>query len=410
MGLFDGKVVVVTGAGGGIGREEALAFAREGARVVVNDPGVARDGSAAGQAMAQGVVDEIVTAGGEAVADLHSVAESDGAEAIIQTAVDSFGRLDVLVNNAGILRDRTIVKMTDDEWDAVVAVHLRGTFLCLRAACRVMSERGEGGAIVNTSSTSALVGNFGQGNYGAAKAGVAGLTRVAALEMTRAGIRVNALVPAALTRMTEDVAAAESTAGPEWIPPLVLFLASNLADGITGRIFYSEGGAIREFYYETTPGIDRSDRPWTPQEIADSWKQVVKRAAGGAEIGEEDFGALVLKGIPAGIDPAKAQGWNACLHLDLIDGDPYTLIATNGRVRAKRGRHGQPTCVLTADQETLYGLFRGEIDGTQAYMKGKLKISNVGDITKFTEAYDPQRARSAQAEAGDIVEVEEETT
>ena len=411
MGLFDGKIVIVTGAGGGIGREHALAFAREGAQVVVNDLGVARDGTEAGKGMAQQVADEIVAMGGKAVADMHSVSEADGAGALVQTAVDSFGRLDVLVNNAGILRDRTIIKMSDEEWDLVQAVHLRGTFLCLRAACRVMIEQGEGGAIVNTSSTSGLFGNYGQGNYGAAKAGIAGLTRTAALEMTKHQIRVNALVPVALTRMTEDLAAGASAPGPEWIPPVVLYLSSDLATSVTGRIFGSEGGKIREYYYETTPGVDRADRPWTPQEIADSWKDVVRRSSGGADIGEGDLDALVLVGLPAGIDATKAQGWNARIHVELIDGDDgYTLSATNGRLTTRRGLHGKPTCVLTTDEATAYGVFRGELDGTQAYMTGKLKISNVGDMMAFTDTYDAQRAKEAQAAAGELVEHSEELT
>jgi NAD(P)-dependent dehydrogenase (short-subunit alcohol dehydrogenase family)/putative sterol carrier protein len=411
VGLFDSKVVVVTGAGGGIGREHAVAFAREGAQVVVNDLGVARDGTGAGTAMAQQVADEIVAAGGNAVADMHSVSETEGAEGMIQTAIDSFGRLDVLVNNAGILRDRTIVKMSDEEWDLVQAVHLRGTFLCLRAACRVMIEQGEGGAIVNTSSTSGLFGNYGQGNYGAAKAGIAGLTRTAALEMTKHSIRVNALVPVALTRMTEDLAVGTSAPGPEWIPPVVLYLSSDLATSVTGRIFGSEGGKVREYYYESTAGIDRTDRPWTPQEIAESWKDVVRRSSGGADVSEGDLDALVLVGLPAGIDAAKAQGWNARIHVELIDGDDgYTLNATNGRLTTRRGLHGKPTCVLTTDTSTAYGVFRGELDGTQAYMTGKLKISNVGDMMAFTDTYDAQRAKEAQAEAGELVEHSEELT
>ncbi len=411
MGLFDSKVVIVTGAGGGIGREHALAFAREGANVVVNDLGVSRDGSEAGKGMAQQVADEIVAMGGKAVTDMHSVSDTEGAEALIQTAVEAFGRLDVLVNNAGILRDRTIVKMTDEEWDLVQAVHLRGTFLCLRAACWVMIEQGDGGAIVNTSSTSGLFGNYGQANYGAAKAGIAGLTRTAALEMTKHSIRVNALVPVALTRMTEDLAAGANAPGPEWIPPVVLYLSSDLASSVTGRIFGSEGGKIREYYYETTPGIDRADRPWTPQEIAESWKELVRRNSGGADVGEGDLDALILAGLPAGIDATKAQGWNARIHVELIDGDEgYTLSATNGRLTTRRGLHGKPTSVLTTDEATAYGVFRGELDGTQAYMTGKLKISNVGDMMAFTDSYDPQRAKEAQAGAGDLVEHPEELT
>ncbi|MCP5112556.1 MAG: SDR family NAD(P)-dependent oxidoreductase, partial [bacterium] len=227
MSLFDGKVAIVTGAGGGIGRAHALAFAAEGASVVVNDLGGARDGTGAGASMAESVAAEIRGKGGQSVADTHSVSEPESAEAIIQTAIDRFGRLDVLINNAGILRDKTILKMTGEHWDTVQDVHLRGSFFCLRAACRVMAGQKTGGSIVNTTSTSGLFGNFGQANYGAAKSGVAGLTRVAALEMAKHGIRVNAIAPVAKTRMTQELDAVADALGPEWIPPLVLHLASD---------------------------------------------------------------------------------------------------------------------------------------------------------------------------------------
>jgi NAD(P)-dependent dehydrogenase (short-subunit alcohol dehydrogenase family) len=174
MGLLDGKVVVITGAGGGLGREHALAMAKEGGKIVVNDLGGARDGTGAGTAMADGVVEEIKAAGGEAVASYDSVATVKGANGILQTAIDAFGQLDVCVNNAGILRDKTLSKMDEEMWDIVIAVHLRGTYCVSRAAFNHMKEKGSGGVIINTSSTSGLNGNFGQCNYGAAKAGIAG--------------------------------------------------------------------------------------------------------------------------------------------------------------------------------------------------------------------------------------------
>ncbi|RMH94585.1 MAG: SDR family NAD(P)-dependent oxidoreductase, partial [Calditrichaeota bacterium] len=250
MGRFEGKTVIVTGAGGGIGRCHALAFAREGANVVVNDLGVTREGARAGQPLAEGVAEEIRRQGGRAVADMHSVAEREGAEGILHTALEAFGRVDVLVNNAGILRDRTILKMSDEEWDAVIAVHLRGTFLCTQVVARQLVEQGEGGAIINTSSTSGLWGNFGQANYGAAKAGIAGFTFTAALEFARYGIRVNAIVPVAKTRMTEDISSVPEALKPEHISPLVLYLASDLAKGVTGRIFGIYGGQVQEYYLE----------------------------------------------------------------------------------------------------------------------------------------------------------------
>ncbi len=205
MGLLNGKVAAITGAGGGIGRAHALLFAAEGAHVVVNDVGGTRDGSGTGQSMADRVVEEIRAAGGDAIADYGDVAEPDGADGLVRRAVDSFGKLDILVNNAGILRDKTLRKMTLEQWDAVVKVHLRGSFLCMQAAIEHMAERNQGGRIINTSSVSGLMGNFGQANYSAAKAGIYGLTMTAAIELKKHRITVNALAPVALTRMTEDL-------------------------------------------------------------------------------------------------------------------------------------------------------------------------------------------------------------
>ncbi len=275
MGLLDGKVAVVTGAGGGIGREHALALAREGARVVVNDLGGARDGAGSGKAMADQVVEEIEKAGGEAAPSYDDVATVEGGQRIVQTAVDRFGKLDVLVNNAGILRDKTLAKMTEDQWDVVVAVHLKGTYCVTQPAFLHMKERGEGGVIINTSSTSGLNGNFGQCNYGAAKAGIAGFTRCLALEGQRYGIRAFALAPVATTRLTEDLAMFqdESFAGkmdPAHIAPLVVFLASDLAKELTNRTFFVGGGRIAEMKVVTAPGSTKTEEGglWHPDEIA----------------------------------------------------------------------------------------------------------------------------------------------
>ena len=189
MGLLDGRVAIVTGAGGGLGREHALALAKEGAAIVVNDLGGARDGTGAGSAMADQVVDEIVAAGGEATANYDNVASVEGGQGILKSALDAFDHCDILVNNAGILRDKSFANTTEDLWDPVVAVHLKGTYCVTHAVYRHMKERGQGGVIINTSSTSGLNGNFGQCNYGAAKAGIAGFTRCLAIEGTKYGIR-----------------------------------------------------------------------------------------------------------------------------------------------------------------------------------------------------------------------------
>jgi len=276
MGLLDGKVAIVTGAGGGLGRCHALAFAKEGAKVVVNDYGVARDGSGPGTTMADSVVKEIRAAGGEAAANYESVATMAGAQAIVQTAVAVFGRVDILVNNAGILRDKTLLKMDEAMWDTVIAVHLKGTFAATQEAARRMVQQNQGGRIINTSSASGLIGNFGQANYGAAKAGIAGFTRVAAIEFAKHGITVNAIVPVAKTRMTEGISAVPDEFGPEKVSPFMVFLASDLAKDVTGRVFGIRGREILEYKYKITDGARAAGDAWTAQEIADRFNEITR--------------------------------------------------------------------------------------------------------------------------------------
>ncbi len=279
-GLLQGKVAIVTGAGGGIGREHALALAREGARVVVNDLGSDRHGAGRGGEMADRVVEEIRAVGGEAAPSHDSVATRDGADAIVWAALSRFGRVDVLVNNAGILRDRTVLNMSEDDFDRVVEVHLRGTFLCTQAAARAMRVQGQGGRIVNTTSLSGLVGNFGQGNYAAAKAGIYGLTRVCALELQKLGITVNAVAPVALTRMTSDLAlmkgANAAELGPQFIAPVVVFLASDLAGDLTGQVVGVQGGRVFLYRMQTTEGAEKDPARglWTPAELKDAWSRI----------------------------------------------------------------------------------------------------------------------------------------
>jgi len=279
MGLLDGKVAVVTGAGGGIGRCHALALAEHGARLVVNDVGSARDGAGSGTQMADSVVEEIRQAGGEAVPNYDTVATMEGGTAIVQSAVDAFGRVDIIVNNAGILRDKTLLKMDESMWDAVIAVHLKGTFAVTQAGTRRMVEQEDGGRIINTSSMSGLLGNFGQSNYGAAKAGIAGFTRVAALELQRYGITVNAIVPVAKTRMTEDIPTTPEEFLPEMISPMVVFLASGLAQNVTGRIFGILGPRLCEYEYTITPGVTKEEGLWSPEEIAERFDDITRDPA-----------------------------------------------------------------------------------------------------------------------------------
>ncbi|MEU2619218.1 SDR family oxidoreductase [Streptomyces sp. NPDC007157] len=256
-GICAGRVVVVTGAGRGLGRAHALAFAAEGARVVVNDLGVGLDGVPGPDSPAGAVVDEIRAAGGEAVAHGGDIATTAGAASLIGTAVDTYGRLDTLVNNAGFLRDRMLVNLGEDDWDAVVRVHLKGHFLPLRHAAAHWRAEAKAGRtpvarIVNTSSGAGLLGSVGQGNYSAAKAGIVGLTLVAAAELARYGVQVNAVAPAARTRMTERAFAATMAApgsgfdamAPENVSPLVVWLGSAASAGVSGRVFETEGGRI----------------------------------------------------------------------------------------------------------------------------------------------------------------------
>src|SRR5216683_850917 len=240
MGLLDGKVAIITGAGGGIGRAHALAFAKEGAKIVVNDLGGDRAGGGKGSEMADKVVDEIKKAGGDAVANYDSVATREGADGLLWSALNKFGKLDIAVNNAGILRDKTILNMSEQDFDLVIEVHLRGTFLVTQSAARVFKLQAKGGRIINTTSLSGLLGNFGQGNYAAAKGGIYSLTRTASMEFQRMGVTVNAIAPVALTRMTQDLQMFKGLTGeqigPQYVAPVAAFLASDLAADITGTI------------------------------------------------------------------------------------------------------------------------------------------------------------------------------
>ncbi len=291
MGICEGRVVIVTGAGRGIGRGHALEFARQGAKVVVNDLGAELDGSGGSTGPAGEVVDEIRATGGEAVANGNDVADWEGAQAIVQSAVDAFGGLDVVVNNAGFLRDRMIVGTSEDEWDAVIRVHLKGHFCVTRFAGAYWREQSKAGApvdgrIINTSSGAGLLGSVGQGAYSAAKAGIAGLTLVEAAEMGRYGVTANAIAPAARTRMTEAVFAetmAKPDEGfdvmaPENVAPLVVWLGSADSKDVTGRVFEVEGGILSVADgWQHGPKVDRGRR-WEPEEIGPAVRDLIRKA------------------------------------------------------------------------------------------------------------------------------------
>jgi len=283
--ICEGRICIVTGSGRGIGREHALMLASHGAKVVVNDVGGARDGSGVDVGPAQEVVNEIIALGGEAVASTHDISTWDGAESIVKLAIDTFGGLDVVVNNAGILRDRMLFSMTEDDWDSVIKVHLKGTFGVSRHAAGYWRDRAKAGEtndarIINTTSVSGLYANVGQTNYGAAKAGIASFTQIAALELSRYGVTANAVAPVAYTRMTEDLGMDEATqqiVHPRWVAAVVTWLASADSKDVTGEVIESSGRVLA---------------------IAEGWHRGPKVEAGNVPAEPEEVGAIVRRLLP----------------------------------------------------------------------------------------------------------------
>ena len=292
MGLLDGRVAIITGAGRGIGREHALLFAAEGAKVVVNDLGGNLDGSSSEGTPAEQVVAEIKAMGGEAVANHDDITDWDGGQRLINTAIETFGDLHVLVNNAGILRDRVLVNLSEDDWDSVIKVHLKGHFVPTRHAATYWREQAKQGkqvkaCIINTSSTSGLIGNVGQSNYGAAKSGIASFTVIIAEELGRYGVRANAIAPAARTRMTEstpglsDVVKAPTDGAtfdawdPANISPLVAALAVEDCPA-TGEVFFVQGGTVRRFQNWTMKETLEKNERWTVADLSAELPKLLK--------------------------------------------------------------------------------------------------------------------------------------
>ncbi|MDU6670684.1 MAG: SDR family oxidoreductase [Bradyrhizobium sp.] len=272
MGLLDGKVALITGAGGGLGEAYARLFAREGAAVVVNDLGGPRDGSGSDLSMAGQVAAAIMAEGGRAVANGADISTMAGGQSVFDDAIRHFGRADILVNNAGILRDQTFAKSSEADWDKVIQVHLKGTFCCTLPVFRWMRDNG-GGVIVNTSSTSGLIGNFGQSNYGAAKGGIWGLSNVLAVEGRKYNIRVWTLAPGALTWMTADLRRYKENPGaaltPEGIAPAVLYMVSHLSGDQTGKVLGVSGPrGVRELRMMEMDGWKPPSSAWRPEDIA----------------------------------------------------------------------------------------------------------------------------------------------
>jgi len=284
MGALEGRVAIITGAGRGIGREHALLFAAEGAKVVVNDLGGALDGSSLTASPAEEVVEEITSMGGEAIANHDNVADWAGGERLVASAVEAFGDLHVLVNNAGILRDRVLVNLSEEDWDSVINVHLKGHFVTTRHAATYWREQAKSGkpvqaSVINTSSTSGLLGNVGQSNYGAAKAGIAAFTVIVAEELSRYGVRVNAIAPAARTRMTEStpgladyvVKPSDAEIFDVWDPANISPLVATLAMAnctANGQVFFVQGGTVRKFENWTMTNTLEQDERWSVSDLA----------------------------------------------------------------------------------------------------------------------------------------------
>ncbi|MGH1425440.1 MAG: SDR family NAD(P)-dependent oxidoreductase [Pseudooceanicola sp.] len=279
MGLLDGKVAIITGAGNGLGAAYARLFGAEGCKVLVNDLGGARDGSGGSIGPAQEVVNDIIANGGEAIANGNDVSTMEGGQAIFDQAINEWGKVDILINNAGILRDETFHKGSEANWDLVVKVHLKGTYCCTKPVWQFMRDNG-GGVVVNTTSTSGLIGNFGQTNYGAAKAGIAGLTRNLAIEGRKYKIRCWGMSPGALTRMTEDLPSYQSntedapvTALPETIAQSMLYMCSDLSGDQTGKFMHVSRKGVAELKVQRSVGWE-PDHAYTAQEIADHYDEV----------------------------------------------------------------------------------------------------------------------------------------
>ncbi|MGH9283169.1 MAG: SDR family oxidoreductase [Acidimicrobiales bacterium] len=288
---FEGKVAIVTGAGGGLGREHALLLASRGAQLVINDLGGSVDGTGASAGPAQTVVEEIEAAGGVAVADTNSVATREGGEAMVKTALEAFGRVDIVINNAGILRDKSFANMTDELWDPVVAVHLRGAMCVTRAAWPHLREQAYG-RIVSTSSAAGIFGNFGQTNYGAAKMGLVGFTRALAQEGAKYNIKANAIAPVARTRMTEDILGPlADKLDPGLVSPVVAWLVSEDCP-VTGEIFSVGGGRVARIFVAEGPGFFKKDL--SLEDVRDNWADIVAEEGYAVPRSANDEIALVM--------------------------------------------------------------------------------------------------------------------
>ena len=410
---FDGRVAIVTGAGGGLGRAYALELARRGARLVVNDLGGARDGAGEGsRSPAEAVVAEIEATGGEAVANFDNVATAEGGAAIVQAALDAFGTVDIVINNAGILRDKSFVKMTPQNWQAVLDVHLSGAYHVTRPAFEVMKAKGYG-RIVMTSSAAGLYGNFGQTNYAAAKLGLVGLMNTLKLEGAKYGIRVNTIAPLAASRLTADVMPPDLFAKmkPEFVVPMTLFLCAEECP-VSGNIYNAGMGYFNRAAVITGPGAvvtGAEDYP-SVEEVAAAMGRIATLEGGktygqlndqladvlgafnapadGAGIGPdagEESGisvAQVFEAMPSAFQPEAAEGISAVFQYRISGegGGDWHCIVEDCRCRVLAGRHERPTCTLVMAAPDFLAMMDGRLPPMQAFNSGKLRIE--GDIMK----------------------------
>ncbi len=405
---FTGRTAIVTGAGAGLGRVYALELAKRGAAVVVNDLGGARDGSGSGSVTpAQKVVDEILALGGKAVANFDNVATSQGGENIVKTAVDTFGSVDILINNAGILRDKSFLKMEPENWSAVLDVHLNGAFHVTRHAFPIMKEKGFG-RIIMTTSAAGLYGNFGQTNYSAAKMGIVGLMNTLKIEGAKYNVKTNTVAPMAASRLTEDILPPDllEKMKPEFVAPVVLYLASDQCEQ-TGAIINAGMGYFNKAAVVTGPSVMLGEGkvPPTPEMILENWDRInslegaqeykeinaalgailnpPKPSAGGKEDASGGSGANldeIFKQMGANFDPEAATGVDVVFQFNIAGGGDYACVIQNNTCEISKGQHPNAGCILKMEAGPFTDMMTGSLPPMQAYTSGKLTIE--GDIMK----------------------------
>jgi len=429
---FDGRVAVVTGSGGGLGRVYALELAKRGAKLVINDFGAARDGSGAGSATpAQKVVDEIKALGGEAVANYDNVATVKGGEGIVKSALDAFGRLDILINNAGILRDKAFLKMEPENWKAVLDVHLNGAYNVTRPAFQAMRDSGYG-RIIMTTSAAGLYGNFGQTNYSSAKMALVGLMNTLKIEGAKYNIKVNTVAPVAASRLTEDVMPPEffEKMKPEYVAPIVLYMCSEECKD-SGSVFNAAAGYYSKAAVMTGPGkiVGSPDKLPTPEDIRDNWSaidsmegakphselnvfmgdviQAFNAPEESASPGSSKQEITTVKGLfeamPGAFVPEAAKGADVVFQFSISGpgGGEWVATIKDATIKVEEGKADKPTTTIKMADEDFLKLLSGELDGMKAYTSGKLKIG--GDMMKsqlIGKIFDFKKEQAAPASSG----------